>query len=93
MLDISNLAPELAGLFGVNPATLVLLLVILNRGCELAARVIPNDATGWRATVRKIAAVIGTYTPNRITSAIPARNAADAALVPSQNSTQTEGAK
>jgi hypothetical protein len=74
MPDISNLAPDLAHALGLNPATLVLLIFIVHQGCNLIARAIPNDATGWQGVVRQIAAVVGTYVSNRVTSSASAND-------------------
>jgi len=79
-MDISMLAPTVARLLGVTPATAVLLILAANRIGAMIARAIPNDATGWRAIVRKIAAIIGTEVPSKLTSGVTVADAAKAAI-------------
>jgi len=79
-MDISNLAPEIAKLLGVQPSTLVLLIMVIGTIANAAARLIPQDATGPLAVVRKIAAVIGVYVPSRVTSGVSVTDVAQAAL-------------
>lgn len=63
---IDSIAREL-GLTGV---TLLVILLVVSKGCNLVARLIPDNATGWKGVVRKIAAVVGVYVSSRIASGV-----------------------
>ncbi len=41
-MELTNLAPDLGKLLGINPTTLVLLLLIATRGAAAWARAIPR---------------------------------------------------
>lgn len=73
-MDLSNLAPDLGKLLGLNPSTLVLLVIIINRGAAAWARAIPNTSTGFWGFMRQLFAVIGTEVSTQIT---PTATAAD----------------
>lgn len=96
MSDIANLAPDLAKLIGVQPSTLVLLLVILVKLANMAARGIPDDATGWLGTVRTICAIVGAHVPSKVTSGVTVNDVARAALetppIPAKVAADTKGA-
>ena len=94
-MDISTLAPALANLLGLQPSTLVLLILIITTAARAIGRIIPDDATGAMAVLRRICSVIGVDVSSRITSGvsmadisraayktppIPAKVAADADL-------------
>jgi hypothetical protein len=64
----------------VPQGTLLLFLFLLVKGANVTARLIPDDATGWQGTVRKIAALIGLYVSSRVTSGVTVTDAAKAAI-------------
>jgi hypothetical protein len=63
-----QLALALAKALGVTPLTIVGFLPILVMLANFVSKLIPDDATGWRAWVRKVAAFIGLAYANRVTS-------------------------
>ena len=79
-MDIAYLAPELARMIGVSPSTLVLLLVILIKGANVIARLIPDTATGWKGALRSICALIGLHVASRIAPGMTINDVAKAAL-------------
>lgn len=79
-MDLGNLAPDLAKLFGVQPSTLVLLLIIVNRVAAAAARSIPNDAVGFWGFVRQLCAILGTEVASKVTKGVTVGDAARAVI-------------
>jgi hypothetical protein len=75
-----NLVPELAKVTGVPQGTLLLFLFLLVKGANVTARLIPDDATGWKGAVRNVAALIGLYVSSRVTSGVTVTDAAKAAI-------------
>lgn len=70
----------LARAIGVEPATVVLFMGLLYAATQFVVKIIPDDSTGWRAVVRKIAAVVAVYTPNRVTSGVTISDVARGAI-------------
>jgi hypothetical protein len=68
----------LAGVLGVSPTTFLLILGVFVSVCNLVGKLIPDDATGYLAVVRKIAKVGGLYVSTRITSDVTVNDAARA---------------
>jgi hypothetical protein len=66
----------IAGQFGVQPTTLFIILSIIVTGSNMLSRIIPDDAVGFLATVRKVATVIGLYVPNRVSAGVTVMDAA-----------------
>lgn len=64
-MNIEALIPNVAGWFGIDPATALLILVLIHTLANLAGRLIPDDATGWLGQIRKAAKIVGTYVPNK----------------------------
>ena len=79
-MDLSNLAPDLGKLLGLQPSTLVLLLFIITTAANAGARLIPADATGFLGVLRKACSIIGVYVQNRVTSGVTVTDVAKAAL-------------
>lgn len=77
---LQDLIPDIAGWLNVEPATLLLLLAIIGTTANVTSRLIPDDATGWLGTVRRIATVIGIYVPNRVTNGITVTDVAKAVV-------------
>lgn len=65
-----QLAVALAKMVGVTPLTIVGFVPILVMLANFISKLIPDDATGWRAVVRKIAGFIGLAYANRVTSSL-----------------------
>jgi len=79
-LNIANLAPDLARLIGVQPTTMLLLLVTITKVANILAKRIPDDAPGWLGTLRKVCAVVGLHTTDRVTAGVSIKDVAKAAL-------------
>lgn len=89
---IENLIPNLAAFFNVDPATILLLVTIFVALCNLAGRIIPDDATGVLGTVRKVCKLIGLYASNRVTKGVSV-NAVANVLLDSKVTERGEGGK
>lgn len=72
-MDIITL---LSHMLGINTGALVGYLALLVTIANLLGRTIPDSATGWLGTVRKVAKVIGFYVGNRITPGVSANEIA-----------------
>lgn len=57
----------IAHLLGVPAAYVPLILMIIVAVSNIIGKLIPESATGWLGTARKIANIIGLYVSNRIT--------------------------
>jgi hypothetical protein len=80
MNDLSNFIPMIAEHVGLSPSTLVFLFFCINQGAKAAGRVIPNDATGWLATLRTICGFLGADPSSRVTSGVSVEDVAKQAL-------------
>lgn len=72
-MDLSQLQaliPNLAGFLHVEPASLLLFISLLVAGCNVAGRMIPDDARGPLGVVRSICKLVGLYTANRVATGI-----------------------
>lgn len=67
---MDNLIPLIAGQLGLTPSTLLFYAGLLIMVARLVSRLIPDDATGWRSVVHKIARFIAIDVSNRITSGV-----------------------
>lgn len=79
-MDIVNLLPDAAKLLGIQPSTLLLILIIITTTANRTARLIPDNATGWKGVVRMVCAVIGVNVASRIAPGITVTDVAKAAL-------------
>jgi hypothetical protein len=77
---IQHYIPNIAAWLGLDPATVLLLLTILVTVCNLAARLIPDTATGWLGGIRKVAKIVGMFVPNRVASGITVNDVAKAVV-------------
>jgi len=55
---------------GLEGTSLLVLLIFVSMICQVVARLIPEDATGWRNVVRVIASIVGLHVANRITGGV-----------------------
>lgn len=67
---LEQLIPLAAAQLGLAPSTLVFSLMVLGVAARLLSRLIPDDATGWRSVVHKIARFIAVDVSNRITKGV-----------------------
>jgi hypothetical protein len=79
-MDPFTLIPMVADQLGIPPSSLVFYLFVLSGLANVTARLIPDDATGWKATVRKVASIVGVYVSSRVTSGVTVNDVAKAAL-------------
>lgn len=61
---------------GIQPATLVLIGGVIVTVCGAIGRVIPDDAIGFRGTIRKIAKFIGFVVSPRISKGVSVNDVA-----------------
>ncbi len=44
--------------------TLAVIVLVTNKLAEIVAKTIPDTATGWKGTLRKVCKILGTYVVN-----------------------------
>lgn len=82
-MDLSLLQqfiPNIAAWLHLAPATLLFYIGLIATIANVTTRLIPDDSTGWKHTVRSIAAVIGIYVPNRVSAGITVSDVAKQVL-------------
>lgn len=79
-MDISTLAAQIGAVFGLQPSTLLLFIMIITSAANVGARLIPNDATGALGVLRQICSIIGLYVSSRVSSGVSVNDVAAAAL-------------
>lgn len=77
---LEDLIPPLAQALGVEPASALLFLGVAVTACNLAGRLIPDDATGVLGGVRKVCKAVGLFFPNRISSGVSVDDVAKAVV-------------
>lgn len=75
-MTFSDFIPYLAAHLGLSGSTLVFLFFCINQGAKVVARLIPNDATGFLATLSKLCTIIGADPSSRITSGVSVQDVA-----------------
>lgn len=80
-MDITNFVPQIAAALGIAPSNLLLFIGVVTIVANRIARLIPDDATGWKGTVRKICGFIGLYVQSRVTEGVTVNDVAKAALL------------
>lgn len=63
---IQSMIPNVAKWLHVEPATVLLMWMILSTAANITSRLIPDTATGWLGTVRKLCAILGVHVQNRV---------------------------
>lgn len=71
---MDELVDKAAQALGLDSTGLIVALVVVSMLSQLVTRLIPDDATGWKGTVRKITSVVGLYASSRITQGITVRD-------------------
>lgn len=79
-MDLSNIAGQVGAFFGLQPATMVLLIFIVTTAANAASRLIPADATGALGVIGKICAFIGVHVDNRITAGVKSSDVSRASM-------------
>lgn len=80
ILSFTDLIPWLATHLGITPSSLVFYIGLVVMLSKLAARLIPDDSTGWLGIAHKIAKFIAVDVSNRITAGVSQVDLAKAAL-------------
>jgi len=75
---MDSIINQIAQWLGVDPSVIIALIPTLVFFFNLAARAIPDDATGALGILRKIVKVLGLYLSNRVTSGVTVNDAAKA---------------
>jgi hypothetical protein len=75
---MDSLLNFLSGVLGVDPATFLLILGVIVSVCNLAGRLIPDDAVGSLGVARKVLKVLGLYLSNRVASGVSVNDTARA---------------
>lgn len=73
---MDSMVSYVAGLLGISPVTLILVLGVVVAVCNLVGKLIPDDATGTLGLVRKVCKVLGLYVSTRITSGVTVNDTA-----------------
>ncbi len=79
-MDLSDIATQIANLFGVKASTLLLFIMIIGTAANAGARLIPDNAVGFWGAVRKVCSIIGVYIPSRVSPGVTVNDVAAAAL-------------
>lgn len=69
-MTIDQMVDWAAAQLGLTGLTLLVALMVLSKAANLAARLIPDDATGFKGALRKVCVVIGVYASSRVTSGV-----------------------
>jgi len=67
---VKSIADAAFDLWGIKGTSLLTTLLVISMFSQLGARLIPDDAVGWKAKVKMILSVIGLYASNRISAGI-----------------------
>ena len=62
-----GIVESIGGMLGISAGTLAVVLLILRQVAEIGGKVIPDDATGFMALLRKACKVVAGYVPNKPT--------------------------
>lgn len=79
-MDYTNFIPVIAGWLHMTPSTLLAVIVAVIKAADVLARLIPSDATGWLAAVRKVCVFVGIHVSPRVTSGVTSTDVAKATL-------------
>lgn len=77
-MNFWDFIPQLANQFGIAPSQLIFYIGFVTFASNMAARLIPQDATGKLGAVRKVCAIVGAYVPSRVTGNISVTDVAKA---------------
>lgn len=67
---MENFIQDTADLFGYDPATTMVVLVIISMCARLAGNLIPDDKKGVVGLLRNLLKILGMYASNRVSSGI-----------------------
>lgn len=73
---MDSIVNSVAGMLGISPVTLILLLGVVVAVCNLVGKLIPDDATGTLGLIRKVCKVLGLYVSTHITSGVTVNDTA-----------------
>lgn len=72
---------EVATVLGIPPAAIPIILGVIYLSAKAISRLIPDNATGWKGTLRNVAGVISVDISSRIAPGITIASVAKAAAV------------
>lgn len=70
MSFVEHLIPNVAQLLNIQPATALLLALLISGVGNITGRLIPDDKTGILGAVRDVSKLIGLYVANRVTAGV-----------------------
>jgi hypothetical protein len=73
---MDNIVDAIAAQLGLTGVTLFVILLVTSKVCNLVARLIPEDATGFKAIIRKVCKVVGLYVSSRVSSGVSVQDVA-----------------
>ena len=79
-MDFTTIAADVAKFFNLDPSTLLMLIFIITTAANAGSRLIPNDATGTLAVIRKICSFVGVHISSRVTRGITEADVSAAAV-------------
>ena len=65
---LQALVPDLAGFLNLEPETVLFYMILIATICNIVARLIPDDRTGFLGAIRDVCKFFGVYVQNRITT-------------------------
>lgn len=77
---MEDLIPQVGRLVGIDPTTFLFYMAVLSMAANVIARLIPNDATGWKGGLRKVCTIIGVYVSSRVSPGVTVNDVAKAAI-------------
>lgn len=89
---LQSLVPDLAGFFHLQPATLLLYLVVISTICNIVGRKIPDSATGYLGVIREVCKIIGLYAANKVAPGVTVSDVAKRVLGDTSVSLETSEA-
>ena len=96
-MDFGSIVTQAAALVHMQPSTLLFWLLVINQGSRVAARRIPDNATGFWGFMRQTFAVLGTEVDSKLTADTTVKDVAKAALetppIPEKVEAAAEAAK
>lgn len=81
--------PDLAGLLGLDSTTTLMLWLVLMLVANTISKLIPEDATGVRRIVRRVASIIGVHVKNRVHEKITPEGMTQAFIVEAERHAKT----
>lgn len=68
-MEIDLILRQVAAAFNLDESSLLAVAIIVSAIANIVSRLIPDDAVGWQAAVRRVTAILGMHVHNRVTKA------------------------